>query len=151
MRLHGKVTDLAAPPPSHLAFSDLVAGTVLGPLHVTVSAAANERYWRAAGVDHPVLAAGALYPPIAANLTVLCFAQVCPDPMIQTRQSLRCHRRIDAGVELVTTGRVTDRYDKRGRTYVDVETIVVAASAPDEPVWTSGVSFTPVATFGAES
>ena len=58
----------------------------------TVSAAANERYWRAAGVDHPALAAGALYPPIAANLTVLCFGQLCPDAMIQTRQRLRCHR-----------------------------------------------------------
>ena len=45
--------------------------------------------------------------------------------MIQTRQHLRCHRRVEAGVELVTTGRISERYDKRGRTYVDVETTVV--------------------------
>jgi len=96
------------------SFSELAAGTVLGPLRLTVSAAANERYWRAAGVDHPTLAAGALYPPIAANLTVLCFAQVFPDAVIQTRQHLRCHRRVTAGVELVTTGRVARRYEKRG-------------------------------------
>jgi hypothetical protein len=133
------------------AFSDLTPGDRLAPLHVTVSAAANERYWRAAGVDHEVLAAGALYPPIAANLTVLCFAELCPDAMIQTRQTLRCHRRVDAGAELVTSGRVADRYEKRGRVYVDIETTVVTADDPDRPVWTSVVSFTPAATLGAKA
>lgn len=132
-------------------FSDLTPGTVLDALSVTVSRAANERYWRAAGIDHPALVAGALYPPIAANLTVLCFAGVCPDPMIQTRQLLRCHQRVEAGSELVTTGRVARRYDKRGRTYVDVETTVATAEIPDEPVWTSEVSFTPAATFDAST
>jgi len=130
-------------------FSELVPGTALGPLHLAVTKAANERYWRAAGIDHPALAAGALYPPIAANLTVLCFAQVCPEAMIQTRQHLRCHRRVEAGVELVTTGVVTQRYEKRGRAYVDVETTTVTADAPHDPVWTSAVSFTPAATLGA--
>lgn len=131
------------------AFADLRPGAALPALHLTVSPAANERYWRSAGVDHPALAAGALYPPIAANLTVLCFAGLCPDPVIQTRQYLRAHRRIDAGVELVTTGRVTECYEKRGRAYVDVETTVATAAAPDEAVWTSRVSFTPAATLGA--
>lgn len=123
-------------------------GTPLPPLRVTVSDGANERYWRAAGVDHPALAAGALYPPIAANLTVLCFAQVCADAMIQTRQRLQCHRLAQAGTDLVTIGRVTQRYEKRGRIYVDVETTVTAADAPDDPIWTSEVSFTPAATLG---
>jgi len=131
------------------AFADLAPGAVLDPLRLTISAAANERYWRSAGVDHPALAAGALYPPIAANLTVLCFGQACPDPVIQTRQYLRAHRRVDAGTELVTTGRVAACYEKRGRRYVDVETTVATADAPDEPVWTSLVSFTPAATLGA--
>src|SRR4051794_38674732 len=98
-----------------ISFSALEAGTDLGVLALTVSPAANERYWRAAGVDHPLLTAGALYPPIAANLTVLLFGQVCPEPVIQTRQVLRTHRRADAGIELVTTGRVTNRYEKRDR------------------------------------
>ena len=129
-------------------FSEMVPGTRLPPLLLTVTETANRRYWQAAGVDHPALEAGALYPPIAANLTVLCFGRVCPDAMIQTRQHLRCHRRIDAGVELVTTGRVARRYEKRGRTYVDVETIVALAGAPDDPVWTSQVSFTPASTLG---
>jgi hypothetical protein len=133
------------------AFAEMAPGTELGPFRVTVTAAANERYWRAAGVDHPALAAGALYPPIAANLTVLCFGQVCPDAMIQTRQHLRCHRKVAAAVELVTTGKVSRRYEKRGRTYVDVETMVATADRPNEAMWSSEVSFTPAATVGFAS
>jgi hypothetical protein len=133
-------------------FAEMAPGTELGPFRVTVSAAANERYWRAAGVDHPTLAAGALYPPVAANLAVLCFGQVCPEAMIQTRQHLRCHRmgeaRVESGVALVTTGKVSRRYEKRGRMYVDVETVVATADRPDQPLWSSEVSFTPAATVG---
>jgi hypothetical protein len=143
--------EIETQPTAPRPFSEMAAGTVLGPLRVTVSLAANERYWQAAGVDHPALAAGALYPPIAANLTVLCFAQVCPEAMIQTRQNLRCHRRVEAGVELVTTGWIAQRYEKRGRTYVDVETTVATADAPGDPVWNSALSFTPAATLGAAS
>jgi hypothetical protein len=132
-----------------LRFEDLEAGTPLPPLRLTVSAAANERYWRSAGVEHAALAAGALYPPIAANLTVLCFGQACLEPVIQTRQRLRCHRRAAAGSELYTTGRITARYEKRGRRYVDVEARVATTDAPDDPLWTSEVSFTPAATLGA--
>jgi hypothetical protein len=131
-----------------LAFSALPAGADLGELRVTVSATANERYWRAAGVDDSALRAGALYPPIAANLTVLLFGAVCRDAVIQTRQHLRCHRRADAGIELVTTGRVVDAYEKRGRAYVDVEARVATADAPDHPLWDSAVTFTPAASLG---
>ena len=133
----------------HTIFDDLGAGTPLPPLRLTISAAANERYWRAAGADSPALAQGALYPPIAANLTVLCFGQSCPEPVIQTRQRLRCHRRAPAGAELITTGRVTAAYEKRGRRYVDVEAVVTTGDAPHDPLWTSEVSFTPAATLGA--
>jgi hypothetical protein len=121
----------------------------LGPMRLTISPAANERYWRAAGVDHPALRAGALYPPIAANLTILCFQQTCPDAMIQTRQRLQCHRAAPAGAELVTFGRVVARYEKRGREYVDIEVAVITADRPDDPLWTSWVTFTPTATLGA--
>jgi hypothetical protein len=129
-------------------FSALQPGTPLPPLRLTISAAANERYWRAAAAEHPLLAAGALYPPIAANLTVLCFNAACPDAVIQTRQLLRCHARGDAGVELITTGVVTDCYEKRSRAYVDVRTEIRAAEAL---LWTSEVSFTPAATLRARS
>ena len=121
---------------------------VLGPMRLTISPAANERYWRAAGVDHPLLRSGALYPPIAANLTILCFQKTCPDAMIQTRQRLQCHRIAQAGSELVTFGRVVARYEKRGREYVDIEVAVITTDAPDQPLWTSWVTFTPTATLG---
>jgi hypothetical protein len=127
-------------------FDQLAVGDELPVLRLTVSDGANERYWRAAGVAHPALSAGALYPPIAANLTVLCFGQLCPEPVIQTRQRLECERVQHAGAELETTGRVVGRTTKRGRDYVDIETTV---RANGETVWRSLVSFTPVATLGA--
>jgi hypothetical protein len=127
----------------------LQPGDPLGPFEVTVSPAANERYWRAAGIDHPLLAAGALYPPIAANLTILMFQLTCPHPMIQTRQRLVCHRREQAGTPLVATGRVLARYERRGRDYVEVEAVVHAAGLPAAPIWTSTVTFTPAGGRGA--
>jgi hypothetical protein len=133
------------------AWASLQPGEALGPLRLTVSAEANERYWRAAGADHARLRAGALYPPIAANLTILCFQLTVPDAMIQTRQRLRCHRSVQSGGELVTTGRVVERYEKRGREYVDIEAHVVAADRPDMPLWDSWVTVTPTATLGRAS
>jgi hypothetical protein len=106
---------------------------------ITVSPAANERYWKAAGVDHPALRAGALYPPIAANLTILLFQTVASQPMIQTAQHLRCHQRAEAGTELTVTGAVTERYEKRGREYAVVEALV---ALPDgSPLWSSRATF----------
>jgi hypothetical protein len=131
-----------------IEFARLAPGLDLGRLSLTISAAANERYWQAAGLDHPALRAGVLYPPIATNLTVLLFGATCPDPVIQTGQRLRCHRRALAGTELITTGRVTDRYEKRGREYVDVHTEITTADAPSLALWSSDVSFTPAATLG---
>jgi hypothetical protein len=124
------------------AFSDLRVGTTLEPFTVAISAAANDRYWDGAGVDHPLRREGALYPLIAANLTILTFGRVCPDAMIQTRQVLVCHRRADAPATLRTAGRVTKRYERHGRSYVVVEATV---SIDDDLLWTSTVHFTPAA------
>lgn len=131
------------------AWADLEVGQRLVPLRLTISPAANERYWRAAGADHPLLEAGALYPPIAANLTILCFQQTVPDAMIQTRQRLQCHRIAPAGCELITTGRIVDRYDRRGREYVDIEATVTTGDDPGLVLWESWVTFTPTATLSA--
>lgn len=117
-------------------------GRRLGPLTITVSEAANERYWAAAGVEHRARHEGALYPPMAANLTILCFQTVADQPLLHTRQHLRCHRRADAGVALTVTGEVIERYERRGREYAVVEAVV---SLPDgEPLWTSRATFTEV-------
>ncbi len=121
-------------------FAGLGPGDRLGPLRLTVPAAANERYWSAAGVDHPSLRAGALYPLIAANLTVLTFGLGCTDAMIQTRQQLTCHRRGAVGVELVTHAEVLERYERRDRDYIVVRAEV---TQQDEPLWTSTVHYTP--------
>jgi hypothetical protein len=135
-------------PSTEYPFAELVPGTSLGELRVTISPAANERYWRAAGADHPTLRAGALYPPIAANLTVLLFGQVCPDPVIQTTQGLRCHRAAGTPAELVARGSVVRCYAKRGRSYVDLEVAVTIAGEPEQLLWESSVTFTPTATLG---
>jgi hypothetical protein len=120
-------------------FGGAVAGTALGPLRITVSAAANERYWASAGVDHPALRQGALYPPVAANLTILLFQTVATRPLLHTAQRLVSHRRGDAGSELTVTGTVTERYEKRGREYAVVE---AAVTRPDgETLWSSTATF----------
>ena len=130
------------------SFADLTPKFALGPLRVTISTAANERYWRAAGIDHPLLQAGALYPPIAANLTIMLLNQHCGDAVIQTRQRVQCHMRAEADAELEAVGVVVAAYEKRGRAYCD---IVAEVSHEGAPLWTSEVSFTPVATFGSSA
>jgi len=122
-----------------IRLSDLAVGTALGPMPVTVSAAANERYWASAGVDHPALRAGALYPPIAANLTILLFQTAATEPVLHTGQRLVCHRRGEAGTELTVTGTVVERYEKRGHEYAVVE---AGVTLPDGArLWTSVATF----------
>ena len=124
---------------SGIPFDGLAVGTALGPLTLAISRAANERSWSSAGVDHPVLRAGALYPPIAANLTVLLVQTVLDRPLLQTAQEIRAHRRADADVELTTTGTVTDRFEKRGRDYL---VVTAEVALPDgAALWTSVATF----------
>lgn len=121
-------------------FAGLGPGDRLEPLTLELSAAANDRYWQGAGIDHPRRRAGALYPLIAANLTVLAFARHCADAMIQTRQHLVCHRRADAPTRLVTAATIDQRFEKRGLPYITVRAEV---TIDDAPLWTSTVDFTP--------
>jgi len=124
---------------SALPFAGATVGTPVGPLTVAVSPAANERYWASAGVDHPALRAGTLYPPIAANLTVLAVQTVVDRPLLQTAQRVVSHRRADAGAALTVTGTVTDRYEKRGREYA---VVTAEITLPDgSPLWTSVATF----------
>jgi hypothetical protein len=119
----------------------LAEGVELGPFPVTVSEAANDRYWAGAGIEHPARQAGFLYPPMAANLTVLLVQTQLPQPLLQTAQQLECHRGRHAPADLVVTGVVTRRFTKRGREYMVVESVV---SAVGEALWTSVATFTPV-------
>jgi hypothetical protein len=117
-------------------------GDALGPVTLAVSAAANDRYWDGAGILHPARDRGLLYPPMAANLTILLFQTVADRPMLHTAQRLVAHRAADAGVELAIAGAVTERFEKRGREYAVVEAIF---SLPDgDRLWTSTATFTEV-------
>lgn len=124
-------------------FGGADAGLALGPARFTVSAVANERYWHAAAVDHPLLREGYLYPPIAANLTILLFQTVAPRPLLHTRQLLRCHRLGRVGAELTVTGSVIERYAKRGREYAVIEAGIDLADG--DRLWTSTATFCEVA------
>jgi hypothetical protein len=124
--------------------SDLQEGQALGPLTFDVSVAASERYWDAAGVDHPARTAGMLYPPMAANLTILLLQSVIDEPVLHTAEQLRCSRAAAAGLELTVTGTVTGRYTRRDREYAVVSAQV---RLPDgDLLWSSIATFTPVAT-----
>lgn len=120
----------------------LAEGVELGPLPLTVSGAANDRYWAGAGIEHPARQAGFLYPPMAANLTILLVQTQLPLPMLQTAQRLDCHQAWRAPADLIVTGVVTQRFTKRGREYMIVEATVAAGD--DAPLWTSLATFTPV-------
>ena len=124
-------------------FGGAGVGDTLGPLAVPISTAANERYWRAAGVDHPRLREGALYPPIAANLTIMLFQTVARRPLLHTAQRLVSYRRGDADVELTVTGLVAELFEKRGREYAVVEADI---ALPDgSALWSSVATFTEAA------
>ena len=122
-------------------FGGLAVGDTLDELALTISAEANERYWTAAGIEDPRRRAGALYPLIAANLTVLAFTQHCQAAMIQTRQHLQCHRRVDAPARLLTAARVLDRYERRSLPYIVISGEV---SVEGQPLWSATSHFTPV-------
>ncbi len=124
----------------HTAWEDISHGTTIGPFSFDLSVQANERYWHSAGVSHNVFVVGAAYPLIAANATVLTWLDKCATPMIQTRQHLECHGIAYCPVQLTTHGRVTDRFDRRGRTYISVATEISGAG---QTLWTSTVDFTP--------
>lgn len=119
----------------------LAEGVELGPLRLAVGEAANDRYWAGAGVEHPAREAGALYPPMAANLTILLVQTQLATPLLHTAQRLECHGRAVAPADLVVNGVVTARFAKRDREYMVVEAVV---SRGEEPLWTSVATFTPV-------
>jgi len=120
----------------------LTEGAELPLLPVTVGEAANDRYWAGAGIERDARPAGLLYPPMAANLTILAVQQAVDEPLLHTAQRLRSHRSLPAPADLVVRARCVRRFDKRGRDYAVVEAEV---EGPDgRPLWTSVATFTPV-------
>lgn len=96
-------------------------GTDLGLFEVDVSADADARYWRGAGIDPMVAGVAALFPPMAVNLTILLLQQRVTAPILHTRERLRCVGFGEAPQRLRVTGQVADRFVKRGRDYFVIE------------------------------
>ncbi len=113
-------------------------GDAFGPVVYEVSEPANDRYWQAAGVEHSTRDAGFLYPPMAANLTILALQTVAPAPLLHTHQRLVCHRAAPAPAPLTVTGTVTARFTRRGREYLEVTAEVTTDGCP---LWTSVATF----------
>src|SRR6478736_6305874 len=118
--MNTEATDTPGAGPAPFAGAGL--DTPFGSVTYAVSEAANDRYWRAAGIEHPARDAGVLYPPMAANLTILAFQTIAPDPLLHTAQTLTSHAIGHAPADLVVTGRVSGRFAKRGREYIEVTT-----------------------------
>ena len=120
-------------------FNGVAVGTAFGPVRYDVSEAANDRYWEAAGISHSARAAGVLFPPMAANLTILAFQTVAPDPLLHTAQRIECRAVAHAPTSVTVSGSVTDRFERRGREYVEVTT--TTADARGTELWISVATF----------
>ncbi len=130
----GDISDVPAAP-----FNGVAVGTPFGPTTYDVSEAANDRYWGAVGISHSAREARVLYPPMAANLTILAFQTIAPDPLLHTAQRLECRGLAHAPASVTVTGSVTGRFERRGREYVEVTTTTTAAD--DTVLWISVATF----------
>jgi hypothetical protein len=120
-------------------FGGVLAGTKLGPERFSVGEAANDRYWAGAGIDHPLRRSGRLYPPMAANLSILTLQTVARRPLLHTAQLLTCHATATAPCDLIVEGTVTRRFTKRDREYVEVTLDI--ATDDGRALWTSVATF----------
>lgn len=123
-------------------FDGVDVGTVLGPLPVAVSGPAADRYWAGAGIDHPARGVGWLYPPMAANLTILLAQTRIAEPLLHARQWLAFVSNAPAPADLVVRGEVADRWRRRDREYLAVEAVVTTGDGVE--MWHARGEFTQV-------
>lgn len=142
MRKKARISGVDEPasdePVSGEPFSGATVGTPFGPIEYAVPSTANDRYWAAAGIDHAARRAGILYPPMAANLTIIALQTVAPGPLLHTRQRIECHGVAAGPTTLTVTGEVTDRFAKRDREYLEVTATI---RVHGRPLWTSVATF----------
>jgi acyl dehydratase len=125
-------------------FRELAVGDRFPALQLALSARGNDRYWGGAGGEHDARRDGLLYPPMAANLTILLVQQTVPEALLHAEQSLTCIGAAGAGVDLVVNGVVAERFEKRGRDYAVIDATVAVRDG--EPLWRSRATFTPTGT-----
>lgn len=109
-------------------------GADLGVLDLDVSAEANDRYWRGAGIDHEARDAGLLFPLMGVNFTMLLIQRSVPTGVLHTWARIRSHAGVAAPAPLTISGRVTERWVRRSRDYFTVASEV--RDAEGAPVWT---------------
>lgn len=122
-------------------FGALGIGDRFPELAIRLSARANDRYWAGAGVDHAARTTGVLYPPMAANLTILLVQQVSPEALLHAEQALACVASATGDAQLRVNGTVAERFEKRSREYAVIDATV--ATAGGAALWRSRATFTP--------
>jgi hypothetical protein len=123
--------------------SDLDTGDVLGPVEFTLSPFVVREYCHGNEMHQPFFQDTdyPMVPPTMVHLQKLrlydhsCPAGTGPNARVHVEFDATCHDTVRAGERLRATGRVTQRYMKRERTYVQVE-IDLRAVDGDRPLIT---------------
>jgi len=114
-------------------------GTPLGPWELELSAAANDRYWAGAGVDHPARHAGVLYPPMLANLMIVALQRRTDEPLLHLHQQVRTWGVATAPGLVRLTGEVVRGFAWRGREALEVRAEV--SGGDGARLWTGTATF----------
>ncbi|MBO1075051.1 hypothetical protein [Roseomonas marmotae] len=109
--------------------TDLEAGDVLGPVEFVLSPFVVREYCHGNEMHHPWFqdTDRPMVPPTMVHLQKLrlytraCPAGTGPTARVHVEYDADCHAPAYAGEMLRATGRVAQRYVKRGRTYVQIE------------------------------
>jgi hypothetical protein len=123
--------------------TDLEPGDVLGPLEYTMSKFVVREYCHANELHQDCYqgADPAFAPPTLVHLDKLklyklaCPAGTGPTARIHYQYDATLHAPIPVGVKLRVSGRVTERVEKRGRTYVVMQ-IDLRTAADERPLVT---------------
>ena len=123
--------------------TDLEPGDVLGPLEYTMSKFVVREYCHANELHQGCYqgADPAFAPPTLVHLDKLklyklaCPAGTGPTARIHYQYDATLHAPIPVGVKLRVSGRVTERVEKRGRTYVVMQ-IDLRTAADERPLVT---------------
>jgi hypothetical protein len=116
--------------------SDLDVGDVLGPVEYTMSPFMVREYCHANELHHEFFQGSRdqIAPPTLVHLDKLrLYRHACPegtgpDARIHFEYDGTFHAPVKAGERLSVGGRVTKRYAKRGRVYVEIEMELRAAA-----------------------
>jgi len=123
--------------------SDLDTGDVLGPVEFKLSTFVVREYCHGNEMHHPWFqdTDRPMVPPTLVHLQKLrlythsCPAGTGPTARVHVEYDATCHEKVFAEQPLRATGRVAQRYEKRGRTYVQIE-IDLRAAEDDRPLIT---------------